>query len=262
VVVSGVSPVEGNIALLTDECVQVGLFDDGNGPGGDPGEGRGEPLYNAGLHIMNTCAPCVDCDDYWELEGYMASVRNALDALAVHFSSEPDAAWTPGSDLSFGLFRQHHALLYYWNYLAYQTTMRLELVLDDSSYPGKLTILASHKNWSTSPINPVCSIALRKYNGSEWEDVDLSSSLVRSRFFPVSAFVGDPPTALGGAESLTVSPNLAPYLTWETTVERDVGALAKGEMFEATMEWTGTFFGGTVSQSKKVYAFENVTDPE
>lgn len=336
-VLSTVRPIDGNVFLLGSECSQVGLFESEDGPGIDPGIGRGDPITYAGLHILDVCEPCVDCDDYITLEGYMEAIRDALDQITNRFIATPSDSWTPGADkntIPYGLFRQHEALLHYWNYMAYQTTIRLDIALNDHSYPARVLILTSHKNWSTTGISPVCQVSLRKfgfmsgvaitefasygsntlitapghpftstaqiakitgtenYNGewdvvwiwgdkiginkayieeegkgtinkeppeTGWQDIDMASADITNRFFPVSVYSGGtPPTTSGDPDNLTVD-NLPPFLTWELNTEFNIGNIEQGAIFEATVTWSGTCFGGSSTLSKKAYAAREVS---
>jgi len=255
---SGARPVDGTVALLTDACTQIGLFQTRPGVGGNPGEGRGEelPTHPYGVHIMDTCLPCVDCADYEKIEEYIRVLQSSMDRLATRFMALPSEVWEPGADKNmdpYGLFRQQQALTHYWNYLSYQTSIKFDMSINTSRYPAWLTIITSHRNASEGNITPFCSITVRKFSGGSWSTVGVSSYR-SSRFYPVSKYIGGVPPS--GS-----SPTLPPHLTWEVKVDMPVGEVTIGDIFEATVRWSNTCFGGVSEQKRKEYVFRTVEAP-
>lgn len=138
-------PVSGNFFFGGSPCISVGEFE-------NPDYNLPE-LTGGLLHLVDICAPCVDCQTWDQLNAYFQRISEFYDYM-YSLCNDPDTSTIPeypdgGIRENFtGVYQQHMAVLRYWDYLVHRSTTKLAA----QSYGQSIVTAVFYRNISDGEI--------------------------------------------------------------------------------------------------------------
>lgn len=256
--ISAIRGVQGtadrSFFLLGAGCSQIGLFDDGDYPGGNSGlTPSGLNNLNIinpedpGLHVFDMCVADVDCEDYMTFYNYMDIVKQQIDKQRSNIERPPtDRIGDPpeegqGAIYGFGVFDQYISLLAYWNYMVLLLYLR-SFVIDNGD--GTFDIVLSYRNNEGDAENAQMDITIEEQlPDGTFESSDILITNMTYKFRPKSAGVSVTLTGVGTAAGSAVCDDTFKInARWMTVITVDTTTGTPGNFVHYSADYTNVPF--------------------